>query len=295
MVASDTLVGLVGAGILLVALVGVFVFESKETATEKSLAAIGPDVEATTAKLDYDPSSGVTNPITNQCIGTCTPQRVKLTLTLESAPTLPGSTLKYAAFLTGGTQPLFLGVLAKDQNAYKIAMMQGKDAQPGSNRLVVSLEKTANPTMPSEIVVFDKSFSQPAATADQDVNIPGKYPAQLAPGAGESKLRETDQGLQVDVTLTGAKNYSSAGYAYRVWLHDSGANTLGYTFVGNLTASGNQSTLSVVVAGAQLDSFEHVFITIEPTDASTPRAATEAGGPTLYTATLSEPGLTPLR
>lgn len=283
MVASDTLVGLVGAGILLVALVGVFVFESKQTTADEELAASVYPVEANPGTLQYAAATGVTLP-TGQCATPpCQPQRVKLTMTILGAPPLPtGSGLKYHAFLTNGAQTLAFGSFTHQDANYRIDTPQ-RDIPTGVsyNRLIVTMESASQPARPSGPELYTQDVQQPAADQSRDVNVGGstdvKWPGEAT---GRAQLAETDQGLQVDLTLSGARNWT--GFVYRAWLHIDDLDTLGYTFLGTF----ENGTVSVTITGAQIDDYDHLIVTLEAANTPENEGGTEAGGPAVFVARL---------
>jgi len=292
MVASDTLVGLVGAGILLVALAGVFVFESKQTSTTKDVVAVTYNEETKQSTLTYTAPSGVVNPLTGGCAvqGQCQPAKVKVAVSLENAPELPGpSGLYYVASLKEGAKALVLGSLTFNNGKYTLNS-DDKTVDSSYTSFLVSLERTKTPATPSALVVFTKAVTV-GTTAGSNADLNQKAALDWGQGSAEARLAETDQGLQVDLTFKGAKNYTSAGYVYRAWLHDA-QQSIGYVFLGNLTNS-ESSTLSVVASGS-IDTYEHLFVTLEPKDSPTPMRAATAGGPVLFSAKVAPEEVSPL-
>lgn len=280
MVASDTLVGVIGAGILLVALAGVFVFESRDTSVNKDFAV------AETAVAAKDPSSvvitpgGGTRPQPGVCLPQptpCTDQSITLKLTLGNLPIVDAASKgTYVASVTGaGKTAIVFGPLVAAGDDFKIDQAKNNPDLSGYTTVVVSYETTATPSAPSDVHVFEKAFT---ATGTSDLK--GTFAAKMTAGTAKATLRDTDAGVQVDVTASGLANHT--GFVYRVWLHTDGQD-VGYAMVGTLTA-GN-TTLSGSAGGKAAD-YDHVMITVEPSGFAPAKTAAATGGPNAFVAAL---------
>jgi hypothetical protein len=290
MVASDTLVGLIGAGILLVALGGVFLFESQQVSASRDLEASSYNVQAT--RGDVDVRQGGTMVPNVGCVppGSC-PLRVWANVTLTNMPLIPSNaSLHYVAWLTTGSNHLVMGQLAHADGEYRLDS-GAKNRQAAYNRFLVTLETSAQPSTPSSITLYTKDVDT-SSTGRKDVK--GSHTAQVASGQGNVRLAEIDSSLRVTVELRGAENRT--GLSYRVWLHDPLA-AQGYRFAGNLTTDGDavNGTAVFTVSGVRLGTWEHAFVTLEPSSAVPSREPASApGGVIAFAATFREPVLNPV-
>lgn len=283
MVASDTLVGLIGAGVLLVALAGVFVFESRDTSVTKTLALAGHEATPSgSIKITLGTGQQLPPPVGCVPANTCS-NGADLDLTLKGLTAVRGDKANYVAMLTGaGKDALVFGPLAASGGDYKAS--GHKDNVQGYDKLVVSYETDAAPKQPSHLVVYEKPVN--TGTAGEQ-KLDNKFTFSLTGGSGTAKFNDAENGLQVDVTLRGLENHS--GYQYRVWVHDEQGGTAGYRFVGNMTLAGQDATLSRGVDGSTAK-YEHVFVTLEPAIEPTPTVAGAVGGPIVFVAPVHEAG-----
>lgn len=242
MVASDTVVGLVGAGILLVALVGVFIYESRQGGSSDDLVTEMYSAQGSGSGTQFIAQSGTPNPVTGACapMTMCTPASTSVNLRFEGLPS-PGA-LKYVVYLTGGGSPFKVGSLAASGNAYAIDQTTPQD-NTNKNTVAVSLERGEGGATPGYVL-----FSFPA---------PGSVPSTVAPNflgtTGNHTLAFRPVGGNVNVSATLVDIPMKAGLAYRGWLLTENESGMSYTFVGNFThAAGhdpNATTMNGTVAG----------------------------------------------
>lgn len=263
MVASDTVVGFVGAAILLVALIGVFVYESKAPA-EDSL-----NLERKTMELAGDGSASLRgqepaqppipcNPAVPQ---TCRAPATAIFLNLTGLP-MVGQDLHFVAFLKKSDGALRLNELTQTAGKHSLSYTDSQDRTAyQQGQLVVTLELASNPDTPSNIPVYSKSL----AGARTDLGVPAA-PFTLATGNHTVKLQEGDSGLRVTIEFAGLANYS--GYDYRVWAF-KGQNATEFTFEGNVTegAGSFDATTSFVLGGSRSD--WTILVTLENEKAKT--------------------------
>ena len=284
MVASDTVVGLVGAGILLVALVGVFIVESRTTSTNTDLEANSYETKVS-GDVWSNRQTGTVNPANGACVAPlCAPARTSANLTLDDAPTL-GSRAFYVAFLTkaGGSDPYLLGKLDASGASYKINLAPNAQDRQAWESVLITLENSATPTTPSDRAVVAVKYGP--ITGDGEANdkkpVAGNGTFSLASGTAKSSLRVSGGSLTGDVSLAGATNHS--GFGYRLWFRSNTTQGINYTFAGNLSGDATKTSLSVNVQGT-FDDFDQMLVTLEAVDEPTTGPAIRPGGPTVFRA-----------
>lgn len=305
MVASDTVVGLVGAGILLVALVGVFVIESRDTSTDQTLKAAVFSVEAAAeSQIHAVSATGVRNPVTNECTTaplpglpavSCSVAFTKLVLKLNGLPAVGGGAT-YWAFLTNSTSPtsrLAFGALQGAGGAYSIEKNESsgpaRDTCGGYDTLVVTLESVANASEPRGPNVLTKKYGPPSSCATAPpVGLGGTYQFQPTGGSCGASFNEVGGSLQVEVKVEGVTNHT--GFHYAAWLWKNATGGASYEFLGNLTGTGAtfNATTTGGVAGAQSEDFDAILVTLEPDGAATTGAGVQPSGPVAFRQILGE-------
>lgn len=272
MVASDTVVGLVGAAILVVALVGVFVIESKDTSTATDLSPSHFDITGAGAAHAAG-QSGQANPVTNQCMAPlCAPPRTWVNLTLTNVPSIDAP-LTYAMFLVDGSTTKFAGENARGTFAYSST---GTNEQ-NFKEIRVTLETTKAPSTPSNITVYSKSVS---LTGGSSTDIGGSSTFALADTDGKATF--TASGTTLTVSATGITNRT--GFAYRAWAHQDDASGSSYTFIGNMTqgSDGAWTTSGSAPGGEYM-----ALVTLEPTNGKTSGTNLNPAGPTVFSETVA--------
>lgn len=262
MVASDTIVGLVGAGILVVALVGVFVYESGAAGTEFEAHAFDPAVTSKgTATLTPAMGTPIQPPVgAAVCNETanCRLPRTVVNFEATGLPLLSG--LNYVAFLTQASheKPIVLGALSYSQGRYSITYDQGQDQQQSSiKNFVVSLEKTQNPSAPTLIV-----YERGDLAANQANDLSQGRKVGLSTGTHSVRLDDSPGNVQAEMTFDGLANRT--GLEYRAWLkrgdmtYDHLANYTGSTLTGPILSG-------ALVGGASgsVEDFDEFLLTLE--------------------------------
>lgn len=256
MVASDTVVGLVGAGILLVALVGVFVYESQAQDEGSSLqnAKYSTKVDSAVA---HQAGTGTQLPA-GQCAPTppateCQVARSTVDVTFTGLP-MPGN-LHYVVFLEGGGQSVAVGEATASGMSFKTGSKTVNGDHSTKDSIVLSLEPSASASAPTWKILT-------VGTRGGDAE------ARFIAGSGNHTLSFSAVGpnTAVEARLDDVEN--KTGYTYRGWMvkeTDSGTN---YTFVGNFSRDasaggpGMDGTISGTVPGARMD-FNRFIVTIE--------------------------------
>lgn len=263
MVASDTVVGLVGAGILLIALVGVFIVESGGGPATGELEAASFSLQSA-GSYASSASGGTTPPqvcALNPAAPGCTGPSTEVHLTLSGLPKIGNS--YYVAFLTGGGNPAeLLGQLTESGTDHKLDAESAEDTT-GFTELIVTVEATATPTAPNTaLTVYQKAIS--GGTAD----LAGTANSNATMGQGEVRLNQAGGGVQVSATLEDVANMT--GVTYRAWFVEGDMANATYSFVGNFTFGGSnatQATLTETVDGIQLADQGWFWVTFEGTAA----------------------------
>jgi hypothetical protein len=268
MVASDTVVGLVGAGILLVALVGVFVYESQQgQGSDAELKNANYVVSSTGTTYQNVQGTGQQVPQANQCVNNpptqpCTVQGAQVEVKLTGLPS-PGN-LHYVVFIDGSPDTRAVGEATASGQTYAIGSKKVNGNFGANPKLSVCLESSGSATSCTwKIASYAVSGSTVAPTAD----------AMFISGSGNHTVSFTASGSNTNVNARLDNLQNKTGYTYRGWMvkdTDSGRN---YTFVGNFTpdagSTGNEMDGSITgsFAGKRLD-FNRFIVTIEPQSAS---------------------------
>lgn len=268
MVASDTVVGLVGAGILLVALVGVFIIESKEPASTgmKELADSGVALTATGSFVS-DPKETPVNPARPDVCPPdnavppstfCSPANTNITLTVTGLPALPEGGA-YAAFFVNGADQKSLGV-PHQMNGYMWAFSEEKE-YIGASEIYVSFANAGAP--PLRVLSGPITEGPISLTATLDLPISGKN--------ATFTLTEVDGSLQGSVSVSEYHNYT--GWHYVAWATEKG-NASHYEHLGDLTSTGAaayddyadtlNATVEFGLSGHKIADLMDMLITLEP-------------------------------
>jgi hypothetical protein len=224
MVASDTVVGLVGAGILLVALVGVFVYESQQgTGSEELKNAVYPT--KTDGSVAYVAGTG-TQVAMGRCVATppqtqCTPAKATVDVKFTGLPS-PGN-LHYVVYLEGGGQDQLIGEATASGASYATGAKSVDGDHSAQKTLVVSLESVASAAAPT-MKILSKDVGSGAVSGSVDV--------MFIKTTGNHTL--SFSGSSVDATLRGLPMKDA--FTYRGWLVKENSTGLAYVFVGNFTA-----------------------------------------------------------
>jgi hypothetical protein len=254
MVANDTIVGLVGAGILVVALVGVFFYEAQNVPDMSQLAPTSYTVEGT-GQSNFVPAG--TPPAGLPCnppVTTCPPARFYLNLTVTGLPLVNPLDLYWAVFLKEGGQMGFLGNL----DAQGSLKHQSASDHPSAEAVVVSLERT-NPPSAATLHVLTIPYTKGTLSAKANVSF--------APKDVEQSLTITASGQRIDIQGTLKDLEGRPGMEYRVWLLSKEA-TPKYYYAGNIStpASGTfTGKVSISFRDGPSEGFSQVVIDLENT------------------------------
>ena len=268
MVASDTVVGLVGAGILLVALVGVFVYESQQGKGDGAeLKNASYNVKTQGSSYQNVPGTGQQVPGANQCVNNppttpCTVQGAQVDIKLAGLP-MPGN-LHYVVFIEGSPDTRPVGEATPSGQNYVTGNKKVNGNFGSSPKLALCLEPTGGATSCTwKISTFAVNGGTIAAESD----------AKFITSTGNHTLSFTAVGTRTDVRAHIDNVQNKTGYTYRGWVVKETDSGLNYTFVGNFTADAGatatemDATMTGTFAGARLD-FQRFIVTIEPTNAT---------------------------
>lgn len=264
MIASDTVVGLVGAAILLSALIGVFVYESGEVGSDFSVTVFEPSWagsgSATLTKRTY-----VVAPPTDpgQCQPpVCTEASTQVSFETSSLPQV--SNLFYVAFLTKADGALNLGSLISSSGKYSLSPpYRSSQDQTSMNMFVVSLEKSATAVRPGMMI-----YHKPVTTGNTD--LAGGMPMTLGTGTHQLHLDDTSGNIQATITVAGLTNYT--GFEYRAFLLGNNG-TFDYLQSYTDSALGTNPLAGTVTGGAagRIRDYHQFLVTLE--NPSSPRDA----------------------
>lgn len=285
MVASDTVVGLVGAGILLVALVGVFVYESRQGGLETPELT---DAEYSSVRKGSFTSSEGTSPPgpggmapcpAGSPTQVCSPPSTAFSIELTNLPD-PGS-LKYVVFLTGGDGPYNAGPLGKSGEKWTLGKTDQVD-NTDKTTVVISLEKSATATSPGfPIMTFPTAATMTGTSVVKILGETGNHTISLTPSGNM---------LNVSAMIDDVPDKS--GYEYHGWLKTETANGVNFTHVGKFGhpagedehAMGKEDlVLAMNVNGTSAD-YNEFWVTIEPTGTVVDMNTAKPGGPAVITA-----------
>lgn len=275
MVASDTVVGLVGAGILLVALVGVFVYESQAVeGGSADLKNVAPSATAS-GKVLYDAATG-TRPQPGVCVPptgetTCKDAQTGFDFTVKGLP--PARGLLYVGYVQDGANFILVGKGQCMPSECKFTKPKATLDKGAVTKLIISLERAEVPAPTYVLAEFPIANREASGTVT--VNFLGT--------TGEHRLSFNSLGKdsEVSAVLKGVPNKS---YVYHGWMAKQvGANT-NYTYLGafradNPNATSYNATLRQNIAGGKAD-YLGLVVTFE-IDA---KAKTSPGGPNVIEA-----------
>jgi hypothetical protein len=277
MVASDTVVGLVGAGILLVALVGVFVYESQQGGIETPELADAHYETTRSGTITTTAQTGQAAPVTGACQPpACTPASTSVNLEITGLPDVGG--LKYVVFLTGSGSPYNAGALGKSGEKWTISNSASGVDNSGKNTVVVSLEKTTSATSPGWPIM---TFATSAAS--------GSGMAMFIESSGNHTLSLTPSGNQLNVSAMIDDVPDKSGYEYHGWLKTETADGVTYTHVGKFGhptgadehAMGKEDLVLAMNVNGTANDYNEFWVTIE---ASGSMPGTTPGGPAVIKA-----------
>ena len=259
MVASDTMVGIIGAVVLTAALIGVFAYEAtSETGTTATLKPITHSVTGS-GTLSYTEAEEAPNCVPAPPVVECAPESTTVTFTAKGLPNI-GSAMHYAGFLSGASgSPVFLGVLKASGSDYSLPSTT-KDGDHRTGAFVVSLETSATPTSPS-LTLFETNITGNSFSGEAQVS--------LAPNK-DQELHINDRIGAADVSgeLVNLPRYE--GYVYRVWLHDNTTDGK-FALLANVTMPESgalfNATLDARVTESTEGRWDHMMIYLESGDA----------------------------
>lgn len=256
MVASDTVVGLVGAGVLLVALVGVFIYESQAveggSAEFKNVTA-----QATGEGTVTVTRGGTPGPVGNTCIPTPTPCTLATTFEFKVRGLPTTSSPVYVGYLKNGTawESLGRGQCTPTECAFTKRNAPGDKS--GLGPFVVGLERGEGvpaPTYPlAEFKVENRALSGTAT-----IDFLGK--------TGEHSLVFNSLGSDSEVS-TVLRTVPNKGLSYHGWILKQDGAKVNYTHLGAFAADNPNGTsynasLTKTIAGGKGD-YLGIIVTLE--------------------------------
>lgn len=259
MVASDTLVGIVGAVILTIALVGVFVYEANAPGGENAFSSSSFSVMAD-GSTSYTPADdgGTPAPITNDD----TPEQYTFECTISNLPELAGGELYYAVFLQKSSGNVFLDTMTKSGSDYTINYDEEAD-HSDADAAIVTLETTQNPSSPG-IILFNATIG-----SNGDVSFNGSVSLALSE-AQRLSVSQSGDAISVSGTLSNLPVHD--GFMYRVWALDDASGGATWRVVANISMPDSGATFSPTVEGSASaqteDGFDRVFISLESADST---------------------------
>ncbi len=257
MVASDTLVGIVGAVILTVALVGVFVYEANAPGGDTGFSSSGFSVTAD-GSTSYTPADDGDLPIPDDD----TPEQYTFQCTISNLPELAGGELYYGVFLRKSSGNVFLDTLTKSGSDYSINYDEEAD-HSDATAAIITLETSQNPSSPG-VILFNATIG-----SNGDVSFSGNV--SLALSAGQSlSVSQSGDSISVSGTLSNLPVHD--GFMYRVWAQDDASGGATWRVVANISMPESGATFSPNVqasASAQTeDGFDRVFVSLEKADST---------------------------
>lgn len=259
MVASDTLVGIVGAVILTIALIGVFVYEA-------NAPGAGPAMSSSTFAVTADGSTdyqaaddgGTPAPITDDD----TPEQYTFECTISNLPELAGGELYYGVFLQKSSGNVFLDTLTKSGADYTINYEEEAD-HSDATAAIITLETTQNPSSPS-VILFNATIG-----SNGDVSFSGNISLALSDTQSLSVSQSGDS-ISVSGTLSNLPVHD--GFMYRVWALDDASGGATWRVVTNISMPESGATFSPSADGSASaqtdDGFDRVFVSLERADST---------------------------
>jgi hypothetical protein len=220
MVASDTIVGIVGATILVVALAGVFIYESNQPAPETTVPAQQYLVNATGTATFTEADAGTPLPTDDVAASS------DVTMQVSNLPVLRGGELYYAAFLVHGSDDvLLMDTLEAAANRYTL---QWEDDEYYDGTAVrVSLETTSNPSAPA-LLLFEAPIDAGSISASNNLTL-----ASSADATTSLSVSKSGGSTSVAGTLEDLQAYD--GLMYRVWLREESGAGARFVAVANIS------------------------------------------------------------
>ena len=263
MVASDTVVGLVGAGILLVALVGVFVYESGQGGGGPTDLKPGTYEFTASGKASNRAASGTRVPMSQTCAPgqTCVDPQTSVDLTLKGLPDPRGA--RYVLYADG----VLMGALEKKgaDNYTTNGVKELPNQQKTS--ITVYLEPSGTQATPSGPKVFEKTG---ITTTESTITGNGTFTIF---SSGATLAVSYANGNNITVTLNGATTYNN--FVYRAWMVKEDAAGKTFTHIEN----GTMETGAIKIQGTvpqSVGSYTYLLVTLDPRtmfDASAPKGA----------------------
>lgn len=276
MVASDTVVGLVGAGVLLVALVGVFVYES--SAVEGGTAELTNFSGTATGsgKVDYTAATGTRPDPTRPdvCIPPspqqpCAKAQTGFDFTVKGLPIPRG--LSYVGFVPDGTSYIVIGKGSCTATDCKFVKPKSDMDKGSVTKFIVSLERgdAASPTY----IITEFAIANREISGTQPINFLGE--------TGTHALSFNSLGSDSEVSAV-LRNVPNKGFVYHGWMVKVNGTSVDYRYVGAFGANNGttyNATLRGEIAGGKADYLGFV-VTLEADG----KARTMPGGPEIITA-----------
>lgn len=250
MVASDTLVGIVGAVILTIALIGVFVYEANAPGGGEEFDSSQHAVEADGSQ-SYQEGDPGTPPVIDPTPGVYT-----LECSVEGLPELGGE-LYYGAFLKKPSETVSAGTLSKSGRTYNCDYTSTED-HTDATQLLITLETSQNPNRPG-VPLFNATFEN-----NDQLTFSGNITLALSE---QQSLAVSQGGGTITVSGTLSNLPVRDGFMYRIWAHDDAEGGAVWRVVANISMPESGSTFSTEVdgtaSGAVEGGFDRLVISLE--------------------------------
>lgn len=251
MVASDTLVGIVGAVILTIALIGVFVYEANAPGGGDAMSSSTYSVTADGSQ-SYEEGDPGAPPVVDPTPGVYT-----LECTVRDVPELQGSELHYAAFLRKPSDTVFAGTLSKSGANYECDYTSSED-HTDAERLIITLETSQNPSSPG-VILFNATIAN-----NGDISFSGNVSLALS---DTQSISVSQSGDSISVSGTLSNLPVRSGFMYKVWAVDDASGGATWVVVSNISMPESGATFSPSVDGSASadteDGFDRLFVSLE--------------------------------
>lgn len=256
MVASDTLVGIVGAVILTIALIGVFVYEANAPGGGDAMTSSSYSVAAD-GSTDYQAASqGTALP------GDETPEQYTFQCTISNLPELAGGELYYGVFLRKSSGNVFLDTLTKSGADYTINYDEEAD-HSDATAAIITLETSQNPSSPG-VILFNATIAN-----NGDISFSGNVSLALS---DTQSLSVSQSGDSIAVSGTLSNLPVRSGFMYRVWAVDDASGGATWVIISNITMPDSGATFSPSADGSASaeteDGFDRLFVSLERADST---------------------------
>lgn len=266
----DTVVGILGAIVIVTASIGLFIVEGRSGPATHGLATSEVVVEAT-GSYEETRATGTVGP-GGTCIPdapqtACTPARSKATMRFGGLPQVPGA--HYVAFLDREDgAPVRLGALAVEGDTRFLSWEEATDGRSFTT-LIVTLHTGPEPAGPNGLVVYQDRFGP--VEPGSEARFADTYIAMLGSGEGQvtvDQIGAVEVSATADATLSGAR--LPDGWTFRAWFLEERAGTAGATDLGPFETIGDGThVLDSRVERVDLSDQRRFVVTLVPAGVET--------------------------